>query len=314
MSTTLLQAMQALAVALDDEGTYAVSSSTSTAVTVGGLGTSTTGASTRRYDARYLALVSGTGTGQQRTIKHDSFVPSTGVVTISTGWNITPSANDLVMLTGLFPVFESGSGAAGAGEDTSYRQIINRACAKLLIPDRVLVAISTSDSYNLGATWPWLDRPERLNREVPGGWLKEPAPISGRRPVSAMWRGPSPVFDGNSLLLELNAPFGASGGSLTLEVLRPVNTWVNTGGTWAEAAPTTGLVNASDAVAIDVDDIVTAGMREVSLVLMNRNKAGRPSGNWAESFAFWDGACKKLRYWDHTLDLPAAAPAAGVAA
>lgn len=298
---TALAYWRELAYALDDAAVYQVAAASSTTITPGGLASSESGASPNRYDHRWVAVVSGNGTGQQRSVVPGSYVPSTGLLTLAVGWSTVPIGNDLVMLTGLFPVFEG----VVAGEDTSYRDLVNRALALILVPDRVDLAV-TDDSTAL--TLPWLDREGRLDTSDGEGWLLEPSPVSGRRARPCMWRGPKLVMDGQSPTLELKAPLAAT---LTLKVRRPGNTWIATASSWNETPASGGLVNASDEAIPTIEEVVTVGKMLAYQALMGRSP-GRPSGNWADKYADARAEAMKLDRFDHTLY--AAAPAAPGAA
>jgi len=298
VSVTLLAIMQAVARALDDEGTYPSSAATSTTATFGVLANSTSSASTRRYDGRYLLVASGTGIGQQRRINPNTYVPSTGAVTVNAAWTINPGTNDLILMASLFPPFEGLT----PGEDTSYRTLINRGLEKLLVPRRVTLSITTSDSYAL-TTWPWLDRDARLLAVL------EPSVQTGRQAVDASWRGPRMIVSGGTgNVLTLKTPFASASGSLTLETLSPVSRWIN------GAESSAGLVSLTDTAEVTIPDAITAILPEAYQALMARNN-GNPTGEWARKLADARANAAALRYYDDTLTKPAApAPAAAEAA
>ena len=304
---SLVDLVRYCAYSLDDAAVLPVVSATSTTITIGGLANSETDASTARYDNRWLYVMTGSGAGQQRWVKPGSYVPSTGQVTLEVGFNTQPVNNDLVVLTSLFPVAEG----LVAGEDIGYRRLLNHALARLLVEDRIELAITTDDSYPLSGNWPWLNRQERLVG------IREPSPVSGRRAVPANWRNPRVVQDGQTVTLELTAPFSVASGNMILDVLRPGNTWIKTGSTWAETDPNGGLVNATDETSptLTFEEINTVFQMLAFEALMHRSP-GRPNGNWAARYEQARADAERLTRYDRTLFVPetAAAPAAATSA
>lgn len=288
MAVTFLALVRAVAQALDDEGTYNVASGASTTVTVAPLVNSTANASTHRYDGRWLYVASGAGSGQQRVVKPGGYTPSTGMLEVTNQFATAPSAGDIIVLTSLFPVADT----LVAGEDASYRGLINRGIAKLLVPRRLTLTITTGDSYSLSA-WPWLDRPTRLLRVL------EPAIRSGLQPVDASWRGPKLVVNGGSNLLTLNSQFDVAGGNLTLETLSPASRWIN----GAESAG--GLVAATDTAEVTIEEGVAVTLVEAYQALATRS-VGAPNGDWEKKWAAQREIAREMAYYDDTLLKPAA--------
>ncbi len=300
MTTTLQAYRQALILALNDGMITTTTSSTSAGVTCGGLINNATNASVNRFDSNWVNHVQASGASQQRTVKPGSYVPSTGTITTNLAWT-GPSAGDVIEITSMFPAIQQSMGV-----DTDYRTIINRALGHLLVPAEIALTITTSDTYALTAYRKWLDRPERLR------YVLEPAPVSGRAAVDAEWRGWQLVLNGELPTLQLSAPFGATGGSLTLGVLRPSSTWVGTASVWAESS--TGLVNNTDEAVPSVEDALPQMLVEAYQVLMSRSP-GRPNGDYAKKLADARAQAQAGRYFDKTQMMPQAptAPAAEAA-
>lgn len=300
---TLLTYWQALARALDDlDGPYAVASAASNQVASARLVNNTPSASLHRYDNAWVHVDTGAGAGQLAHMVANGYVPSTGALTLTPNWTTIPSPADQFSLTYLFP---ARGGAVGA--DTDYRSLVNRALALILAPDRLSIAITTADTYSTTA-YPWLDRPDRLVRVL------EPAPMSGRAPTDASWRGPRLVVDGASPFLQLNAPFTTASGNLVLEVWRPGDSLVN------GVESTTGLSAGTDTALPRVEDVVMVALLEGYQVLANRNPS-RPSGQWVGKWGMQlkliqSEHARRMALGDRTLELAAAsamrqAPASG---
>lgn len=281
-STTLQAARRALARSFDDLGVYALASSTTSAGTSAALVNATANASSNRFDGAYVYAV---GTAEQRRVRTGGYNAGTGTLTIAPNW-ASPAATTEIEVTRLLPVK-----AEVPGEEQSWSECVRRAAAKLLVPDRVAVAIAASESIPLAA-YPWLDRPERLLRVL------EPPP-TGTRPVDASWRNPGLAWSAGAPSLELDAPFDVALGSLTLEVLRPADTLI--GG--VETAPGTGPTTDSQTVPAGIEELVVLGTLEACTALQRRNP-GRP-GAWeaqekaarerAEAMYHFDGAFYRRR-------------------
>lgn len=291
---TLSAYRQALLLALGDGAIYSIVSSTATTAVIGGLIDSSSNASTHRYDRHWIHAPTATGVGQTRIIKSGGYVASTGTVTIQVAWGLNPTPGAPVEITSLFPAEQDTM-----TDETSYRTLVNRALGRMLMPDRLSLAITTADSYDISAYQAWLDRPERLARVL------EPAVVSGRQPTDAAWRGWQLVLNAELPLLTLDTPFASATGSMTLEVLRPASTWIESSGTWAES--TVGLANDTDEAKPPIEDFLPFGLMEACAVLMKRSRS-RPSGDWATLYAEARDTAKNGRYWDHTSERPEPMP------
>jgi hypothetical protein len=285
---------RALANALDDlAGPYAITSATSSTVVVPALINGAASVSTNGYAGRWVYVASGTGVGQTRRVRTNGFTAASGTLTIDPAWTITPSAADLIELTNYFPA------TAQVGADSSYLTILNASLRQIVAPDRISIAITTSQEYSL-ATWvAWLDRQER----VTGFW--EPGPTGGL-PIPAEWRRPRLRFDAELPVLEIAVPFLTATGNLSLDVLRPADTWIRVVSTWAES--TVGLASETDEARPSVEDVVKVGLMEAYGALMNRSP-GRPSGPWEAKYGAAKADAMTVKYFD-TSQMKAAPPAA----
>ena len=275
---------RALANALDDlAGPYAIASATSSTVVVSSIITGAANTSPNRYDGRWVYVASGSGVGQTRRVRSGGFTAGSGTLTVDPAWTVTPSAADLIELYGLFPATPQ------VGADSSYLTVLNNALRQIVAPDRITLAITTSQEYSL-ATWvAWLDREERLVG------VFEPPPV-GSLPIPAgSLRRPRLRFDAELPVLELAVPFANATGNLSLDVLRPADTWIATSGVWSES--TTGLASETDEARPSVEDIVKVGLMEAFLCLMNRSP-GRPSGPYEAKYTLAKADAMKVRYFD----------------
>ncbi len=280
---------RALALALNDLETYSVASATANTVTVEQLADATPNAATTRFDGSWIYVATGSGADQQRRAKNGGFDPVFGTVTLTRTW-LPPAAADTIEVTRLLPAIRAVPG------DTSYVDLIDRALSLLVAPDRITLPITTADTYAL-TTWPWLDRTERLVRVL------EPAPVPGRAPKDARWRNPRLVVDGASPFLQLDAPFSAASGVLTLEVLRPGDSLIS------GAESIGGLVADASTALPSVADVRTVALMEFAHLMLSRTQ-GRPDGaNWEQRYAEARAEAERLAYLDRTRMLPA--PPAG---
>jgi hypothetical protein len=290
---------RALANALDDlGGPYAITSATANTVVVPALINLAGNISPNAYAGRWVYVASGTGAGQTRRVRTNGYSAPTGSWTVDPAWTIVPSAGDIVELTGLFPVTPQ------VGSDNSYLTILNADLRQIVAPDRISLAITTSQEYYLLAQAAWLDREERL------GAVWEPGPTGGL-PIPADWRRPRLRLDAELPVLELAVPFAAAAGILFLDVLRPADTWIKSAGAWGES--TVGLVSETDEARPSIEDVVKVGLMEAYLSLMSR-APGRPSGPYEAKYAAAKADAEGVRYFDSTArKTPPAAPVAGAA-
>lgn len=289
---TLLVLRQTLARALDDIETYTVSSAAPSQIAANQLVNNTTGASTARYNERWVYVNSGAAAGQQRRVINGSYVPATGALGNTPPWDTTPVAAQTFELTGAFP-----SAPSGVGADTDYRSILNRALALLYVRWTDTVSISTNTYTDLTANQiVWLTQPDQVIR-----WT-EPAYVTSRAKPDASWRGIRLVFDA-APQVEVRAPL-ASVGDLTLEAWCPAVNLVN------GAVSSTGLSADTDTSLPRVNDVVLVALMECYQVLANRNP-GRPTGNWRQRWRDQTALvqsehARRSQMGDRTLEMAAA--------
>lgn len=297
MATSFVNYLRALMTALDDGQVYYVSSAASPSnVSCTMLVNGTANASANRYDGAWVASFDRAVSGYQRRVRTAGYTPSTGTLNIHPDWSLPPQAGDQIWVTNLFPTIGNAQGFDQAvGEDLDYRTMVNRALSRLLVPFRFTIAITTSDTYTVGATAPYLDRPERLARDQQGRlMIYEPSPVSGRAPISSAWRGWELVLSGGSTALQVRTPFSSATGNLSVDVLRPANTLIN------GALSTTGLVNGADTAEASVNDVVTVALVEAYQALAVRAH-GRPDGGaWLTLWKAQQTKAAGLAYYDRT--------------
>lgn len=291
MATTLLELCQRTASRLDDLKVYGVTGATATTVATPQLVNQYAGTSTGIYDGAWVY-----NDDQQMRVVVGGYAPSTGTLTVFPGWSVAPVPGDEFSVTHLFPIGRS----ATQGEDTPYQAHVGAALAHLAYPDILELPLTASDRYPLAAYRHWLDRPERLLG------IREPAPLVGRLPVDAAWRGPEIERQGAALALRLRAPFAAgTPGVLTLDVLRPAWTLVD------GAESTTGPLADAQAVEADPEDVVAGALAFAYLALAARQASSPDGADWAAKYADQRDRFAALAAYDRTRALPAAPSAAG---
>lgn len=294
MSVSRLAIREATGYRLDDLELLTAASGTATTAVVSALVSSTSAAPTTAHNGAHIY---DRTTFLQRRVKANGFVPSTATLTLEpTGTAI--SAGNVLERTRLFP-----SAAGGPSHDTPYNTFIARGTSRLLVPAKITIPITASHSYSL-ATWSrWLKYPERLIR------VSEPDAL-GYEPRDAAWRGWRLVLDAQSPRLVFNRPFESASGSITLDVLRPANSWVLTSGTWAESS--TGMVLDLEEIEVELNAAVAATLVEVCEALLARQQ-GAPVGRWKEIHDAALVDLRALKAWDRTLYMEAAPTPAAVA-
>lgn len=288
---TLAAYRRAVFAALDDGGVYTVTSGPSaTTVIIQALGDGATNPSASRYDGAWIYLATGAGANQQRRIIPGSLVAATGQVTLELAWT-SPSLGDTAEITHLFPC-SSGVGP----QDTTYLDLINAALRRLWAPDRLSLAFAGTSTASI-ATWPWLDRPERLVRVL------EASPVTGYPELPCMWRNPQLNLDGAAPVLQLNQPFT---GTLALEVRRPGDTLIS-------GVEASGFSAEAQTALPSVEDVVCGALAEAYRALANRTP-GRPNGAWQAKYEAQEQMFRGLFSFDRTQYAPQAPSAAAGAA
>ncbi len=293
---TTTELRRSLSAALEDLEVYHVNSGTLTTVTLPLLASTSPTASPNHRDGRGVYVASGPGAGQFRRVRIGGYEPS-GRLTIDGVWQTIPTLGSIVELSGLFPPITETN-------ETSYQVLINAALKRLLVPDRITLPITTANSYGL-LSWPWLDREERLLG------IYEPGP-TGLLEVSAMWRRPKLRLDADLPVLEFRVPFLTATGSITLDVLRPADTWIAVNGVWQESV--LGLYSETDQAIPSEQDVRDVALMEAYLVLAHRSPA-RPNGPWIEKYMAQREIARRIKYYDLSSEkAPAPQPAVPVPA
>jgi hypothetical protein len=302
MPTTQQALRQAAQNALDDGAAYACSIGTTDTVVIPALVNATTGASANRYDGAWVYLATGpAGTaGQQRLVQPGGFDPALGELTVFPPWTVVPAGGNIVEITHLFPSTDLAPSlptAGIAGEDTSYRRLLNRSLGVMAKPAEISVAITTASTYSLAA-YPYLDRESRLVR------ILEPD-VDGDVPVPSDWRGWQLRLNAATPLLQVGVPFLTASDNLTLEVIRPCVNWIRSAGAWAQS--TTGFTldesttddNLLQSADVEVEDIMPVFLMCAYEVLAARSP-GRPFPGAADLAETWRERAMASRLWDRT--------------
>lgn len=248
---------RALALALDDVTTSVTvtgASAPSTAICAQ-LVNATSGVSSGRWEGAWVLNTAGAGAPQQRRVAQ--FTPGTGTLTITPVWTSTPSIGDTIELTQKFPAMPA------AASVTDYRALINAALGHIWVDGIELTAsISTADTVSLSG-YPGIRTADQIQDVL------EPHPISGRSPVSAMWRVRDVIVSSGVTTLRLKSPFARAHGTLTVRVRLQASAYIATAGTWS-AASIAGLVNLSDEARPPVQDVVDVALVEAYQALLRR--------------------------------------------
>ena len=215
MASTLLQYRQALARALDDIELYIVTSASATTVVCSNLINGSTGASSGRYNGRYVYISEGTGVGNQGVVRDGGYDPATGSLTIvdTGGWTTQPALSSTAELTALFPAFNAASSTSSFTGGNDYQSLINRALSMILVPDQISVTtVADQQEYSLSTYAYWLDRPERLT-----GVLDPPRATGW--PTKPTWRRWELQLDGGSPALQfIDRAYPTSGATFPARV------------------------------------------------------------------------------------------------
>lgn len=135
---------------------------------------------------------------------------------------------------------------------TGLRSCINNALREMWTPHRLsITGVTGQPSYSLSAYEEWLD-PEavlELRRQALSSSLNS-------FPAGTF----DSVRDADSLTLQV-APTLPGSDASTLEVFRPLDTWIKVGGVWG--ASTVGLVNDSDEALVNPDLVVAVALAHV---------------------------------------------------
>jgi hypothetical protein len=231
-----------------------------------------TEAPTEKYGGWYAFARDGTLAGQQGRVKKNGFVGASGTYSMAANFTLTPASGTTWEFNGTMPRIDQDG-------LTGIRTCINRALRKLWIIDRIdIAATSGVTEYDLASYW-WASkrRFRRLLDPDPGG--------SGhQRPASQSWQV---VPSGDLWTLELGSGY-ATGETFSLEVERPANSRIFTGGVWADqASPVAGLSAETDACLGEWNAVLQCSLYECMKQL-----AVQAGGNRK---AYWAGRAAEQR-------------------
>lgn len=273
MTTTLRQATQGIARALNDLEQYVVTVGGNAQTTqVNRLQNANAQASPNRYDARWAFCSQGAGAEAQNVVQEGGYTPATGLLNMVNYWVYSLVAGDILDLTGLFPMISSTSPTGGTlGAATSYRDLAYEALRYLVNPDYLDVpTVANAQTYTLVAYATWLDRSERFTGEL----LDPPrAPGWPGTPTARRWE--IRWDDAYPTIVFLDRAYPLNGHTFKVGVMRPGHTMIN--GLEQPSPPTAQ----ADVLLPDLEDIVTVGLW-LAYRTLAIHSFGRPSGNWIE--------------------------------
>lgn len=219
--------------------------------------------SENRYKHAWVMAVDGTRAGEVRRVRaEDALNLTTGELTIGPPFSGQILSGVNVEIHRLLPP-EDDDGWTG------LRTCINDALRELWTPQRVsITGVEGQPSYSLSTYEEWLDPDAVLE-------LRRQALDSTVNPMAGGTF--DPVRNADSLTLQVS-PTLPNGDASTLEVFRPLDTYIKVGGVWA--ASTTGLVNDSDEAIVNPDLL-----RIVALVHVYEALANGPDGSRYETMA-----------------------------
>lgn len=284
--TTLTQARRAILEGLGRGGVYTSTGAGSTSTVVCSTFKST------ELPTDHLAYawlhVPSASSPRQRRVKQTGLAPGTGTITVDDVFGSSIGSAIDFELSPLLPPIDGGV----KGMAMSLNQCANEAARHLCFQDEISVTITTNATLSLTTWASWLDRAERLVA------ILEPSPF-GEAPIDASWREIEFDRDAEAPTLRIKRRFGVATGTLTLKVLRPADSWIAVGGTWAES--TVGLVNESDIAKPDLRHF-----REAGLVFAYQTLADARSGprreEYRRKYEQQLALARTLPFWDHTRD------------
>jgi hypothetical protein len=226
-----------------------------TSVVASRLATSVT---TSRYRNSWVLPVSGASAGELSRVKAEEALNlTTGELTVSPAFTAQIASGVEVEIHRLLPPIDDDGW-------TGLRTLINNALRELWVADRVTITgVTGQPSYSLSTYEEWLD-PQAVV-ELRGQALDS---TLNPFPMGTF----DPVRDADSLTVQV-APTLPGGESHSLEVFRPLDTWIKVGGVWA--ASTTGFVNDSDECLSNPDLVSTVALAHTYEALASGPDGGR---------------------------------------
>lgn len=222
-----------------------------------------TAISTDRYKHAWVMSVSGAAVGEiRRVLIEDALNLTTGELIVAPPFSAQLASGVEVEISRLLPP-DDDDGWPGA------RTCLNNALREMWTPDRLsITGVAGQPSYSLSTYEEWLDPAAvlELRRQALDSTLNSfPA---GRFDA---------VRDADTLTLQV-APTLPGSDASTLEVFRPLDTWIKVGGVWS--ASTVGYVNDSDEALVSPDLLVIVALAHAYAAL-----ASGPDGSRYEALA-----------------------------
>jgi hypothetical protein len=216
-----------------------------------------------RYRHAWVMPVDGTRVGEIRRVRaEDALNLTSGELMIAPAFSGQVASGVNVEIHRLLPPDDDDGW-------TGLRSCINAALREMWTSQRVsITGVGSQPSYSLSTYEEWLDADAVLE-------LRQAALDPTTNPVVTGTF--DPVRNADSLTLQIS-PTLPDGDASTLEVYRPLDTYIKVGGVWA--ASTTGLVNDSDEALFNVDLLLT-----VALVHAYESLANGPDGGRYEAMA-----------------------------
>lgn len=236
------------------------------------------------YNGHFVYALSGTLKEQQRVVTRKGFLNSTGRITVSREFASTPASGVSWAILDRFPVIQHD-------RTPGLREFINRGLRDIVIHSFIRVqGVDQQSRYLLPSStnW-WITEPGRIIN------VWQPYPNStDRRAIDA--RDWELIFDGESITLQLTGGFSSSD-TFELEVWRPANSRLRTGGAWQDqSSPVAGLSVGTDETAAPLSHVLQAGLEYAY-----RHIAQDPGLAAAKSF--WENEYKKQRAKNEVLKL-----------
>lgn len=301
---TLTQCRRAILEEIGGGGVYTTDSAGSTTTLVCAAGFKNSSLPTDHLAYAWVHVPT-TPAPKQQQVTATGLTSASGTITVGSAFGSSINSATAFEVSTRLALIDGGNKTAGI----SLNQCVNLALQHLLVPDELTVAITTSDEIALTTWQGWLDRVDRLRAVL------EPSPVSGRAPIDASWRfrsdEPLLTLDAELPKLRLEVPFSTATGSLTLQVLRPAETWLRISSTWTEMTPGTGMTAETDETKVDLAHIRAAG-KVFAYQAMAEARSGARRGEYQAQYEAALADARKLRYWDASRDKlqPPPAPAA----
>ena len=233
--------------------------------------------------------------GQIRKIGNQALAVASGTLSFPTvKWPAQVPTNIQIELHRYLPPLDNQHGVTG------LRECLNAALRELWVPDRLLLAgSSTTATYDLTTFGPWLE-PAAIHEL----WY----PPSGNTSIRFQWSGFNAWRAGQNLNLDaLGLPTGQN---MEVEVTRQGDTLIRTGGVWTDNS--SGFVNDADECLFQPEFLAEIALAHAYTALASTS-SGTDHAEWSaraddqRRYA----AYAKLRYLEH-VDERMSHPAMGI--